>query len=121
MNIGAKRGAALVRLIEEFCDDRAWSIRDFANRAGVRHSTISAWKTKDIIPDTRSLTKVADVMDMDLPELWAKLKSDEPPHASLNQILETLTILEADELAKIGNQVNILLLSKIAGKNQIAA
>lgn len=122
MNIGAKRGAALVRLIEEYCDNRAWSIRDFARKADVRHSTISAWKTKDIVPDTRSLSKVAAVMGMDLSDLWAKLKSEEPSHASLDQILETLTALEADELAKIGNQVNVLLLSKIsAGKEAIPA
>jgi transcriptional regulator with XRE-family HTH domain len=112
MNIGAKRGAALVRLIEDFCDSQAWSVREFARRAGVRHSTISAWKNSDVVPDTRSLSKIANVMGLDLPELWMKLKPVDDNYVSLNQILDTLRTLEADDLAKIGNQVNTLLLSK---------
>lgn len=105
MNIGAKRGAALVRLIEQFCDERAWSMREFARRAGVRHSTISAWKNSDIVPDTRSLSKIADVMGLELPELWGSLKSSEDRHVSLDQILSTLDTMPPSDLALVGNAV----------------
>ena len=101
MNIGAKRGAALVLLIENFCEKEAWSIREFARRAGIRHSTISAWKKSDVVPDTRSLTKIAEVMGMELPDLWAKLQPSTEAYISLPDMLKAIDNMPLSDVAKI--------------------
>ena len=78
MRVGVKRSTTLIALVQAFCDDKGLSIRRFADQAGIRHSTISAWKKGEVMPETRSLEKIASVMGMELPELWSKLKSAQP-------------------------------------------
>jgi transcriptional regulator with XRE-family HTH domain len=112
MKIGNDRGAVLVQLIEEFCDQQCWSIREFARRSGVRHSTISAWKSSGVEPDTRSLTKIGLTMGLELSDLWLRLNNaikEEP----VDQLLNQLEKMPAEDLVKLISQASVILSLKL--------
>lgn len=67
------RGAALARLIEDFCQLNGTTVRRFALSAGIQPSTISAWKKGAVIPETRSLEATAEKMGLEFESLWTQL------------------------------------------------
>ena len=112
MKIGNNRGSALVRLIEAFCDQQGWSLREFARNSGIRHSTISGWKNSEIEPDTRSLNKVGATMGLELSELWQQL-NQAVELLPVDQVLGRLENMPAEDLVKVINQASMILSAKL--------
>jgi transcriptional regulator with XRE-family HTH domain len=111
MKIGINRGSALVKLIEDFCDQQGWSLREFARRSGIRHSTISGWKNSDVEPDTRSLQKIGVVMALEFTDLWARLNQavEQQP---VDDVLIKLEEMPAEDLIRLIEKASGVLASK---------
>jgi transcriptional regulator with XRE-family HTH domain len=100
-----KKRRALAEFLKKTRQDRGWSQREFARRAGVTHATLNSWESAKTTADTKNLEKIANVLAMPSWELMKILNENCDNDADVKQVIDILDRLSMSEMLRINIEI----------------
>jgi len=77
--------------LKQLREERRWSQKDLGKAVGVSNVSISGYESGNRFPDTETLTRIADVLEVSTDYLLGR---DVPKWASEEDVIELQTLLE---------------------------
>lgn len=106
MNISEdKKRRALAQFLKQTRQDRGWSQREFARRAGVTHATLNSWESAKTTADTKNLEKIANVLAMPAWELMKILNENCDNDTDFKQVIDMLDRLSMSQMLKVNSEI----------------
>jgi transcriptional regulator with XRE-family HTH domain len=100
-----KKRRALAQFLKQTRQERGWSQREFARRAGVTHATLNSWESAKTTADTKNLEKIAAVLAMPAWELMRVLNENCDNDADFKQVIDMLDRLTMSQMLKINSEI----------------
>jgi transcriptional regulator with XRE-family HTH domain len=101
-----KKRRALAQFLKQTRQERGWSQREFARRAGVTHATLNSWESAKTTADTKNLEKIANVLAMPAWELMRILNENcDNNDADFKQVIDILDRSTMSQMLKINSEI----------------